>query len=93
MRHVLALGDGNLACLPTNRIAWRDGYFIGAEPDPTGKGYVVQSEVYRAESADWDVSEGDEFFYDHPDVKPWFHTTTEPGPYTDDPEDGYPYDE
>lgn len=30
---------------------------------------------------------------DHPDVRPWFHTTTEPGPYTEDPEEGYPYDE
>lgn len=30
---------------------------------------------------------------DHPDVKPWFHEDAEPGPYTDDPEDGYPYDE
>lgn len=30
---------------------------------------------------------------EHPDVRPWFHITTEPGPYTDDPEDGYPYDE
>ena len=28
-----------------------------------------------------------------PDVKPWFAVTTEPGPYEDDPEDGYAYDE
>ena len=30
---------------------------------------------------------------EHPDVKPWFAVTTEPGPYTEDPEEGYPYDE
>ena len=30
---------------------------------------------------------------EHPDVKPWFAVTTEMGPYADDPEDGYPYDE
>lgn len=30
---------------------------------------------------------------DHPDVRPWFHEDGEPGPYTEDPEDGYPYDE
>lgn len=30
---------------------------------------------------------------EHPDVRPWFHDNAEPGPYTDDPEDGYPYDE
>jgi len=29
----------------------------------------------------------------HPDVPPWFSVTTEPGPYADDPEDGYAYDE
>lgn len=30
---------------------------------------------------------------EHPDVIPWFHEDGEPGPYTDDPEDGYAYDE
>ena len=29
---------------------------------------------------------------EHPDVKPWFHDESE-GEYSDDPEDGYPYDE
>jgi hypothetical protein len=29
----------------------------------------------------------------HPDVRPWFHEDAEPGPYTEDPEDGYAYDE
>jgi hypothetical protein len=30
---------------------------------------------------------------EQPDVRPWFAVTTEPGPYADDPEDGYAYDE
>lgn len=30
---------------------------------------------------------------EHPDVRPWFHDNSEPGEYTEDPEDGYPYDE
>lgn len=30
---------------------------------------------------------------EHPDVRPWFAVTTEPGPYADDPEDWYSYDE
>jgi len=29
----------------------------------------------------------------HPDVRPWFHEDAAPGPYTEDPEEGYPYDE
>ena len=30
---------------------------------------------------------------EHPDVRPWFAVTTEPGPYAEDPDDGYAYDE
>lgn len=62
--HVMALEDGNLACLPTNRIAWRDGYLIGSKPDPQSRGYVVQDFVYQAEDAAWDVSEGPGWAYE-----------------------------
>lgn len=61
--HVMALSDGNLACLPTNRIAWKDGYYIGQRPDPNLRNYKVQSEVYQAESSDWDVSRDERYFY------------------------------
>jgi hypothetical protein len=61
--HVLALADGNLAALPTNRIAWRDAYFCGASPNPRGMGYRVQEEVYQAEDSGWDVSGSQDYFY------------------------------
>ena len=62
--HVIALDDGNLCALPTNRISWRDGYFCGSDPNPREKGYTVQSEVYQSESCDWDVSKDDRFMYE-----------------------------
>ena len=61
--HVMALEDGNLAALPTNRIAWQDGYFIGHHPDPAARRYTVQSNSYRAESGTFDVSQDESYFY------------------------------
>ncbi len=61
--HVMLLDDGNLACLPTNRIVWKDAYFIGSKGDPKAAGYKVQDEVYQAESSEWDVSREDSYFY------------------------------
>lgn len=62
--HVIALDNGNLCALPTNRIAWQDGYFIGSNPNPREMGYRVQSEVYQSESGDWDVSRDDRYMYE-----------------------------
>lgn len=61
--HVMALEDGNLAALPTNRIAWKDGYFCGATPDPGACGYRVQKDIYQAESCEWDVSQDERYYY------------------------------
>ena len=61
--HVLVLEDGNLCCLPTNRIAWRDAYFIGAHPNPRAQHYRVQEAVWQAEDSSWDVSSTDRYFY------------------------------
>lgn len=61
--HVLSLEDGNLCCLPTNRIAWQDAYFIGAHPDPRAQNYLVQEEVYQSEDSAWDVSRDAGYFY------------------------------
>lgn len=61
--HVLALESGNLAMLPTNKVAWRDGYFIGKDPHPEKMGYKVQTDVYRAEFADRDFSQSEAYFY------------------------------
>lgn len=61
--HVMAMDDGSLACLPTNRIAWRDSYFIGQNPHPEAQKYTVQTETYQCESSAWDVSQDDSYFY------------------------------
>lgn len=62
--HVMALADGNLACLPTNRIAWKDAYFIGKNPNPRAQGYKVQDEVYQAEDSSFDVSREAGYYYE-----------------------------
>ena len=61
--HVMETDDGNLLALPTNRIAWRDAYFIGHSPDPRSQGYRVQEETYQAEGSAFDVSKEDGYFY------------------------------
>jgi len=61
--HVIALKDGNLAMLPTNKVAWRDGYWIGGDPSPEKQGYVVQTSVYHAESCERDFSNSEMYFY------------------------------
>lgn len=68
--HVLALEDGNIAALPTNRIAWKDAYFCGARPNPQSRNYTVQQDVYQAESSGWDVSDDSRMFYEPDDEQP-----------------------
>lgn len=64
--HVLETVVGNLVALPTNRIAWRDAYFIGTAPNPKAQGYLVQEDIYQAEDAAFDVSRATEYFYEKP---------------------------
>lgn len=61
--HVLELDDGNICCLPTNKIAWRDGYFCGKDPHPELRGYKVQSDTYHAETCEFDASREDAMYY------------------------------
>lgn len=61
--HVLELEDGNLAALPTNRIAWMDGYFIGRKPNPRDQQYTVQDVVWQAEDAAFDASRDENYIY------------------------------
>jgi len=61
--HFIELESGNIAMLPTNKIAWMDGYFIGSEPRPEVRGYVTQSQPYRAERAARDFSATSEYYY------------------------------
>lgn len=62
--HILELVDGNLCALPTNRIAWKDAYFIGAHPQPKDMGYTVQQDIWQAEDSAFDVSGEEKYFYD-----------------------------
>jgi len=62
--HVMALADGNVCALPTNRIAFKDAYFIGADPKPWERGYRVQENVFQAEDSEFDVSWSTEYYYE-----------------------------
>jgi hypothetical protein len=62
--HLIALDSGSLCALPTNRIAWTDSYFVGSCPTPQDRGYRVQSDVYRCEGGEWDVSRDEGYMYD-----------------------------
>lgn len=61
--HVLALANGQIACQPTNRIAWMDSYFIGADPQPHKQGYETSDTVWCAEMVDYDESKDNGYFY------------------------------
>jgi hypothetical protein len=62
--HLLALDSGSLCALPTNRISWTDAYFVGGRPTPQNRGYRVQTDVYRCEVGEWDVSRDEGYMYD-----------------------------
>jgi len=62
--HLIALDDGNLALLPTNRLSWRDAYFVGALPNPRGRGYTVQDSTYQSEDSGFDVSRETGMYYE-----------------------------
>jgi len=62
--HVMELDSGNLVALPTNRIVWLDGYFIGKTPDPRMQRYRTQEDVYQSEDCLFDVSKTNEYMYE-----------------------------
>lgn len=61
--HVIALQSGCIAMLPTNKVVWRDGYWIGNDPHPEKAGYKVQQDIYQAECASRDFSKSECYFY------------------------------
>ena len=62
--HVVLLGTGQFACLPTNRIAFKDAYFIGNKPNPGTKGYTTIDTVWTSENCErWSVANTDETYY------------------------------
>jgi hypothetical protein len=62
--HIIELSNGQLACLPTNRVAFKDGYFIGNDPKPENCGYVTGTSKWSAETSErWSVADDDNTFY------------------------------
>lgn len=62
--HVLALENGQVACLPSNRVIWRDAYFIGNSPSPHKMGYKTCESKWSAEDCNrWSVAEDCSVFY------------------------------
>lgn len=62
--HVIELNNGQLACLPTNRVAFMDAYFIGNNPEPQRAGYVTNETKWQAETCErWSVAAEESTFY------------------------------
>jgi hypothetical protein len=69
--HVIELDNGQLACMPTNRIAFMDAYFIGNDPKPYEAGYVTNETKWQAETCErWSVANEENTFYGVRDVNP-----------------------
>jgi hypothetical protein len=62
--HVILLDNGQVAALPTNRIVFKDAYFIGNKPDAIIKRYKTSDTIHTAEDCHrWSVANTDEVFY------------------------------
>ena len=62
--HVILLGTGQFACLPTNRIAFKDAFFIGNNPTPETKQYRTIDTIWQSENCErWSVANTDETYY------------------------------
>lgn len=64
LAHVVLLANGQIAALPTNRIAFKDAFYIGNQPKPETRGYRTIASVWSAEDCNrWSVADKDEVFY------------------------------
>lgn len=62
--HLVLLENGQIAALPTNRIAFKDGFFIGNTPEPESQGYKPTLDIHHAEDCDrWSVADKEETYY------------------------------
>ena len=62
--HLIMLGDGRISCLPTNRVLFKDAFFIGNEPDAPKRKYKTINTVWKSEDCNrWSVANTDETFY------------------------------
>ena len=52
-----------IVALPTNRVAWVDGYFVGGDWRPELQQYSTQDRVFSCEHFGFDVSSCDDFLY------------------------------
>jgi len=62
--HVVLLDNGQVTALPTNRIVFKDAFFIGNNPNAAAKGYTTLDTVWSAENCNrWSVANNDETYY------------------------------
>jgi hypothetical protein len=62
--HLILLENGQIAALPTNRVLWKDAFFIGNEPDADKKGYKTVDQIFEAEDCNkWSVAKTTTTFY------------------------------
>jgi hypothetical protein len=62
--HVCLLANGQVCALPTNRIAFKDAYYIGNSPSAKTKGYTTMEGVHTAETCErWSVANTDKVYY------------------------------
>ena len=62
--HVIETDNGGFIALPTNRIQWIDGYFIGSKGCARNKAYRVQEDTYHAEHAEtFDIAASECYAY------------------------------
>jgi len=66
--HILKLDTGQFAALPTNRILFTDGYFIGPDPTAHKEGYLTCTRAYYGETCEkWAVANDAKVFYGQDD--------------------------
>jgi len=62
--HLLLLDNGQIGCLPTNRVTFKDAFFIGNLPDAATRKYKTLGTIFKAESCErWSVANTEETFY------------------------------
>ena len=62
--HVILLDNGQVAALPTNRVVFKDAYFIGNKPNAIVKQYRTSDTIHTAEDCyRWSVANTEEVFY------------------------------
>lgn len=62
--HLILLDDGRFCCMPTNRICFKDAFFIGNKPNAATRQYKTIDTIWQAENCDrWSVANTDKTFY------------------------------